>query len=230
MCIGNIRRSPTAEYLLHRATHKVRPGSDTQISSSGLCPLVDHALESTAQEVLQVQGNQPMEHRARQLITALMSESDLILEMEKQRIIETADVALAKPVKPKKALIVLIATLLGALISIAFVLVRKTLNQGFQSLSAIKQLGLPVHASISCSSLQKVEEDKNDRGRRRANFTALLLTMSHPTDLAVESLRSLRTILDFAMMDSNNNRLMIFTPCSQVGRVFVYAKYKPDKA
>jgi tyrosine-protein kinase Etk/Wzc len=146
------------------------------------------------------------------------------------RLIDTVDVDLAKPVKPKKALIVLLATLLGAFLSIAFVLVRKALNRGLQSPEAIEQLGLPVYASIPYSSLQKAEEDKNDHGRRRANRAAPLLTMSHPTDLAVEALRSLRTSLHFAMMASNNNRLMISGPSPQVGRTFVSAKYKPNKA
>lgn len=257
MCIGNICRSPTAEYLLREAILKARPDSDIQVSSAGLSALVDHPLESTAQEVLQEQGNQPMEHEARQLKSALVSESDLILVTEKRHIKCLTDIApeaqgkvlllgkwqgdqkndmlgfsdvgsmLAKPVKPKKALIALIATLLGAFLSIAFVLVRKALNRWLRNPEAIEQLGLPVYASIPYSSLQKAEEDKNDRGRRRANRAAPLLTMSHPTDLVVEALRCLRTSLHFAMMESNNNRLMISGPSPQVGRTLVSAKHSP---
>jgi len=260
VCIGNICRSPTTEHLPREEILKARPSSDIQVSSAGLSALVNHALESTAQEVLQEQGNQPMEHKARQLKSALISESDLILVMEKRHIKGVTGITpeaqgkvhllgkwqdnqnndmlgfshvgsmLAKPVKPKKALIALIATLLGALLSIAFVLLRKALNRGLQSLEAIEQLRLPVYASTPYSSLQKAEDDKNDRGRRDANRAAPLLTMSHPTDLAVQALRRLRTSLHFAMMESNNNHLMNSSPSPLVGRTFVSAKYKPDNA
>ncbi|MNE22836.1 Tyrosine-protein kinase wzc [compost metagenome] len=139
------------------------------------------------------------------------------------RLIDTADVDRTKPVKPKKALIVLVATLLGAFLAIALVMLRKALNRGLESPEAIEQLGLPVYASIPYSTLQKAEEDKNTRGQGRANRAAPLLTTSHPTDLAVEALRSLRTSLHFAMMEASNNRLMISGPSPQVGKTFVSA-------
>ncbi|NBA98223.1 low molecular weight protein-tyrosine-phosphatase [Pseudomonas sp. R5(2019)] len=86
VCIGNICRSPTAEHLLRGAILKAKPDSDIQISSAGLGALVDHTLEQTAQEVLQERGNSPMEHKARQLRSALVSEADLILVMEKRHV------------------------------------------------------------------------------------------------------------------------------------------------
>ena len=45
--------------------------------------------------------------------------------------------------------------------------------------------------------------------------------MNHPTDLAIEALRSLRTSLHFAMHEASNNRLMISGPSPQVGKTFV---------
>ncbi|WLG86960.1 polysaccharide biosynthesis tyrosine autokinase [Pseudomonas cucumis] len=139
------------------------------------------------------------------------------------RLIDTADVNFLKPVKPKKALIVLIATLLGGFLAVALVLVRKALNRGLESPEAIEQLGLPVYASIPYSTLQKTEEDKVSRGRGRPGTGSTLLAVSHPTDLAVEALRSLRTSLHFAMHESDNNRLMISGPSPQVGKTFVSA-------
>ncbi|HJR31956.1 MAG TPA: GNVR domain-containing protein, partial [Pseudomonas sp.] len=64
------------------------------------------------------------------------------------RIIDSADANVEKPVKPKKALIVMIATLLGGLIAVAYVLVRKALNRGVEDPDVIEQMGLPVYASI----------------------------------------------------------------------------------
>ncbi|MBB2887150.1 MULTISPECIES: polysaccharide biosynthesis tyrosine autokinase [Pseudomonas] len=136
------------------------------------------------------------------------------------RLIDTADVNFLKPVKPKKILIVLIATILGGFLAVALVLVRKALNRGLESPEAIEQLGLPVYASIPYSILQKAEEDKVSRGRGRSNGTSLL-AVTHPTDLAIEALRSLRTSLHFAMHEADNNRLMISGPSPQVGKTFV---------
>jgi tyrosine-protein kinase Etk/Wzc len=137
------------------------------------------------------------------------------------RLIDTADVNFLKPVKPKKALIVLIATLLGSFLAVALVLLRKALNRGLESPEAIEQLGLPVYASIPYSILQKSEEDKVSRGRGRSGTGSTLLAVSHPTDLAIEALRSLRTSLHFAMHEADNNRLMISGPSPQVGKTFV---------
>ena len=142
------------------------------------------------------------------------------------RIIDPADVDITKPVKPKKPLIVAIATLLGLFLAIALVLLRKALNRGIENPEAIEQLGLPVYASIPYSELQKSEEDqrnKNNRKGKVALHPAPLLATSHPTDLAVESLRSLRTSLHFAMLESGDNRLMISGPSPAVGKSFVSA-------
>ena len=135
------------------------------------------------------------------------------------RLIDTADVDLRFPVKPKKALIVLIAAFLGALLAIGLVLFRKALNRGVENPDDIEKLGLPVYASIPFSSLQKVEDDKSTNGR--GTRVIPLLASSHPTDLAIEGLRSLRTSLHFAMLEANNNRLMISGPSPKVGKSFV---------
>ena len=136
------------------------------------------------------------------------------------RLIDTADADLRYPVKPKKAMIIIIATLLGALLSIGYVLFRKALNRGIENPDDIEKLGLPVYASIPFSSLQKIEDEKTPQRGTRASP---LLTSSHPTDLAIEGLRSLRTSLHFAMLEAENNRLMISGPSPKVGKSFVSA-------
>jgi tyrosine-protein kinase Etk/Wzc len=131
------------------------------------------------------------------------------------RLIDAADVNLQKPVKPKKFLIVLGATLFGGFFAVALVLFRKALNKGLENPDAIEQLGLPVYASVPYSVLQESEEAKTHRGQGLYKAAALL-TLSHPTDLAIEALRSLRTSLHFAMLEAPNNRLMISGPSPQV--------------
>lgn len=135
------------------------------------------------------------------------------------RLVDTAEVDLRNPVKPEKPLIILISTLLGAFLAIAYVLFRKALNRGVENPDDIEKLGLPVYASIPFSSLQKVEDDKSTNGR--GTRVTPLLASSHPTDLAIEGLRSLRTSLHFAMLEANNNRLMISGPSPKVGKSFV---------
>ena len=136
-------------------------------------------------------------------------------------LIDEADVDQSKPVKPQKALIVLTMTLLGAFFAIALVLVRKALNRGLESPEAIEQLGLPVYASIPYSALQKTEDEKLARSRTSATRSMHMLAIDHPTDLAIEALRSLRTSLHFATLEAKNNRLMISGPSPAVGKTFV---------
>ncbi|WP_375740572.1 polysaccharide biosynthesis tyrosine autokinase [Pseudomonas boanensis] len=136
------------------------------------------------------------------------------------RIIDSADANVEKPVKPKKPLIVLIATLLGGLIAVAYVLVRKALNRGVEDPDVIEQMGLPVYASIPHSKEQAAHE-LSFKGKGNASSGSHLLAVTNPADLAVESLRSLRTSLHFATLEAKNNILMISGPSPSVGKSFV---------
>ncbi|MNX77177.1 Tyrosine-protein kinase wzc [compost metagenome] len=136
------------------------------------------------------------------------------------RVIDSADANIEKPVKPKKMLIVLIATLLGGLIAVAYVLVRKAMNRGVEDPEVIEQLGIPVYASIPLSKGQSQIEGTL-KGNNRASTGSLLLAVNNPADLAVESLRSLRTSLHFATLEAKNNILMISGPSPAVGKSFV---------
>ncbi|MAD01321.1 tyrosine-protein kinase [Pseudomonas abyssi] len=139
------------------------------------------------------------------------------------RVIDTADVNVEEPVKPKKALIAIIATLLGGFIGVALVLLRKALNRGVEDPDVIEQLGLPVYATIPFSRDQEVV-DGGVKSRRPASATTSgLLAVTNPADLAIEALRSLRTSLHFARLEAKNNILMISGPSPGVGKSFVSA-------
>ncbi|MFJ4194356.1 polysaccharide biosynthesis tyrosine autokinase [Pseudomonas sp. NPDC089534] len=137
------------------------------------------------------------------------------------RLVDPADVDMTSPIKPRKALIVLIATFFGAFVGVALVLVRKSMSRGLEGPEAIEQLGLPVYASIPYSALQKEEDSKKVRAKAAETQPAYLLALRNPTDLSIESIRSLRTCLHFAGLDSTNNRIMISGPSPQVGKTFV---------
>ncbi|MDD1135991.1 polysaccharide biosynthesis tyrosine autokinase [Pseudomonas sp. TNT2022 ID233] len=180
-------------------------------------------LPATQQELLNLTRDVEV---ASQIYTQLLNKSqelDIIRAgaVGNVRLVDTADVDLTSPVKPKKALIVLIATFLGAFVGVALVLLRKSLSKGLEGPEAIEQLGLPVYASIPYSALQQEEDSKKVRAKAAADTPAYLLALRNPTDLSIESIRSLRTCLHFAALDSTNNRIMISGPSPQVGKTFV---------
>jgi len=82
VCIGNICRSPTAENLLRKALEP----SDIVVSSAGLQALKNSPIEATALRVLEEHGHVTKAHKATQLTSASINESDLILVMEHQHI------------------------------------------------------------------------------------------------------------------------------------------------
>lgn len=89
VCVGNICRSPTAEILLRNALGH----SDIVITSAGLAARVGESIEPKARLVLEEHGLAPQEFKARQLTLDIVSESDLILVMEKNHIKGVLDIA-----------------------------------------------------------------------------------------------------------------------------------------
>lgn len=139
------------------------------------------------------------------------------------RILDRAE-AYAAPVKPKKALIVVLATLLGGMLSVAFVLVKAALHRGVENPDDIEQIGLSVYASVPKSNLQ-LELSNKIKSHRKQNQELTLLAESNPADLSIEALRGLRTSLHFAMMEAKNNVLMISGPAPEVGKSFVSTNF-----
>jgi tyrosine-protein kinase Etk/Wzc len=117
------------------------------------------------------------------------------------------------PVKPRKALVIAIAALFGLLCSIAVAILRDLWFGGITSASEIEQhTSLHVYASVFQSTN---ESDAEKEGRLGP------LADSHPNDVAVEALRSLRTALQFALLDAKNNLVLVTAPAPSVGKSFV---------
>ncbi|GLS89040.1 tyrosine protein kinase [Psychromonas marina] len=140
------------------------------------------------------------------------------------RILDEAQVY-TNAIKPKKPLIVVLATLLGGMLSVAFVLLRAAFHKGVESPEEIEALGLPVYASIPLSEWQgKIDfKLKKLRINRKRNKQNILLAEANPADLAIEALRALRTSMHFAMMEAKNNVVMISGPAPSIGKSFVSA-------
>lgn len=82
VCIGNICRSPTAEFLFRRAL----ADRDIEWGSAGLGALVGKPMDPLALELLAQHGVDGSAHRGRQLTPALLRHADLVLGMEKGHI------------------------------------------------------------------------------------------------------------------------------------------------
>ncbi|WP_274879217.1 polysaccharide biosynthesis tyrosine autokinase [Vibrio harveyi] len=137
------------------------------------------------------------------------------------RIIDSAQ-SYAIPVKPKKPLIVVLATLLGGMVAVAFVLVKTAFHRGVTSPDEIEQAGISVYASVP-KSVQQLEVAS--KLKRKSNKDLLLLAEENPADLSIEALRGLRTSLHFAMMEAKNNVLMISGPAPSIGKTFVSTNF-----
>ncbi|AYO37042.1 MULTISPECIES: tyrosine-protein kinase Wzc [Serratia] len=138
------------------------------------------------------------------------------------RIVDPA-VTQPNPVKPRKTLIVLLATFLGGMLSVAIVLLKTMLHKGIETPEQLEQDGINVYASIPLSEWQQKKDRETLLSSKRKSNTRSnsLLAVGNPADLAIEAIRSLRTSLHFAMLESKNNVLMISGASPNIGKTFV---------
>ncbi|WP_027858094.1 polysaccharide biosynthesis tyrosine autokinase [Marinobacterium jannaschii] len=135
------------------------------------------------------------------------------------RILDDAAVV-SQPIKPKKSLIVVLAIVLGLMLAVAIVLVKGMLRSGVESSEVIEaETGLAVYATVPNSADQQKLNDQLEKLKRSQG----LLAVENPADLAIESLRGLRTSLHFAMMEAKNNVVSISGPSPGVGKSFISA-------
>lgn len=137
------------------------------------------------------------------------------------RIIDNA-VTQPKPVKPKKVIVVLIGLIFGGVVSVGLVLLRVLLRRGIESPEQLEEIGINVYASIPVSETfaKKVVQSPGWRKKEHAEYQSFL-ALENPADLAIESIRGLRTSLHFAMMEARNNVLMISGASPNAGKTFV---------
>lgn len=128
------------------------------------------------------------------------------------------------PVKPKKALIVVAAFMLGAMFAAGVVALNILLRKGIETAEQLEELGVSVYATIPMSEWQKKQDQNKIKRRKRisneSNIKNSLLAINNPSDLAIEAIRGLRTSLHFAMMGAKNNILMISGASPNIGKSF----------
>ena len=82
VCIGNICRSPTAEYLLRQKLS----GRGISVDSAGLGAMEGYPVDVTAMQLLAEHGIDTAAHRARKLMPVMLREADLVLGMERSHV------------------------------------------------------------------------------------------------------------------------------------------------
>jgi tyrosine-protein kinase Etk/Wzc len=125
------------------------------------------------------------------------------------------------PVKPKKVLIMSAAVILGLILGVGIVFLRRAIFKGIDDPEKLERVAaLPIFGLVPLSA----EQTRFDTGsRRRPNHdreTPILATM-RPHDVCVEIMRSLRTSIQFALMESRNRVVMLTGPASGVGKSFL---------
>lgn len=137
------------------------------------------------------------------------------------RLLDEAVIPL-RPVRPQRALIVAVSLAAGLVLGVACAFVRRSFFGGIEDPSEIERmLGLTISAAIPHSAKQEALISEMTSGTKKVS----VLAKEDPTDLAIESLRSFRTALQFAMLGAKNRIVMITGPTPSVGKSFVSVNF-----
>ncbi|MGF6348648.1 polysaccharide biosynthesis tyrosine autokinase [Variovorax sp. W2I14] len=127
-----------------------------------------------------------------------------------------------RPVRPQKSLIVALSLVLGLLAGMTFAIIRSKMASGINNPQEIEdRLGLNVYSVVPLA----IEQERI--GQRIAGGVGgvQVLAINEPESLAVESLRNLRISLQLALMETDNNRVLITGATPGVGKSFVSGNF-----
>ncbi|WP_180061673.1 MULTISPECIES: polysaccharide biosynthesis tyrosine autokinase [unclassified Acinetobacter] len=137
-------------------------------------------------------------------------------EIGNVRIVDTA-VEPIEPIKPKKLQILILSVFLGGFLGTLLALLRNMLRSGVKDSTQIEnELDLPVYATVPRSPVQ---ESRIKLLKKKKNIP--ILAVKNSDDIAIESLRSMRTAIHFALSSAKNNIIMISGPAPEVGKSFI---------
>lgn len=129
------------------------------------------------------------------------------------RIVDAA-AATKDPIGLKKSVNIFLAILLGPIVSLALIWIRRTLRVMIEDPEVIEsKIGLPVYAVIPHSEDEARIVKRGKPGE--------LLAVIKPEDDAVECLRGLRTTIHFALMDATHNSILITGSSPGLGKSFI---------
>lgn len=158
-----------------------------------------------------------------QLYTALLNSYQQLRiakagEIGNVRVVDTA-VEPIKPIAPKKLQILILAIFLGGFLGTLLALLRNMMHSGIKDSDQIEnELDLPVYATVPRSPIQ---ESRIKLLKKKKHIP--ILAIKNSDDIAIESLRSMRTAIHFALSEAKNNIIMISGPAPEVGKSFISA-------
>ena len=156
-----------------------------------------------------------------QLYTALLNSYQQLRiakagEIGNVRIVDTA-VEPIEPIAPKKLQILILSIFLGGFLGTLLALLRNMMRSGIKDSTQIEnELDLPVYATVPRSPVQ---ESRINILKKKKNIP--ILAVKNSDDIAIESLRSMRTAIHFALSSAKNNLIMISGPAPEVGKSFI---------
>ena len=137
-------------------------------------------------------------------------------EIGNVRIVDTA-VEPIQPIKPKKLQILILSIFLGGFLGTLLALLRNMMRSGIKDAAQIEnELDLPVYATVPRSLIQ---ESRNNLLKKKKNIP--ILAVKDGGDIAIESLRSMRTAIHFALMNASNNVIALSGPAPEIGKSFI---------
>lgn len=156
-----------------------------------------------------------------QLYTALLNSYQQLRivkagEIGNVRIIDTAVEPLG-PINPQKMRTIVISLFIGGFLGTLLALLRHMLHSGIKDSSQIEnELDLPVYATVPRSPVQ----NSYIKLAKKKKYIPIL-AVKNSDDIAIESLRSMRTAIHFALSNARNNIVMISGPAPEVGKSFI---------
>ncbi|EPK7334430.1 polysaccharide biosynthesis tyrosine autokinase [Acinetobacter baumannii] len=156
-----------------------------------------------------------------QLYTALLNSYQQLRiakagEIGNVLIVDTA-VEPVEPIKPKKLLVLILSVFVGGFIGALIALLRNMLRTGIKDSGQIEnEMDLPVYATVPRSPIQ---ESRIKILKKKKSIP--ILAVKNSDDIAIESLRSIRTAIHFALANAKNNIIMIAGPSPEVGKSFI---------
>ncbi|GAA5185183.1 polysaccharide biosynthesis tyrosine autokinase [Acinetobacter kookii] len=158
-----------------------------------------------------------------QLYTALLNSYQQLRiakagEIGNVRVVDTAVLPI-EPIKPKKLIVLILSVFVGGFLGTLLALLRNMMHSGIKDSDQIEnELDLPVYATVPRSPIQ---ESRIKLLKKKKHIP--ILAIKNSDDIAIESLRSMRTAIHFALSEAKNNIIMISGPAPEVGKSFISA-------
>lgn len=139
-------------------------------------------------------------------------------EIGNVRIIDTAAEPI-KPIAPRKLIILILSIFVGGFVGVLIALLRNLMHTGIKDSTQIEnELDLPVYATVPRSPIQ---ESRIQILKKKKSIP--ILAVKNTNDIAIESLRSIRTTIHFSLANAKNNVIAISGPAPEVGKSFISA-------